>query len=158
MALYHDKFTKLVTNLKAILHEEDIISIIKDVVDKEKPLDRVVINELLEQVGKRTKSKIEYEIVSFLNENRNHLPFYHIPFLQPPEESQPNNEEEEKDGDNLENIENVENVENVENAENAEKKSVKNSKENSKRSSQVNQNSKPNSRHSSAISKGSENK
>jgi len=160
LALYHDKFTKLVTNLKAILHEEDIISIIKDVVDKEKPLDRVVINELLEQVGKRTKSKIEYEIVSFLNENRNHLPFYHIPYLQPPEETQPNNEEE-KDGDNLDNIENVENVENVENAENAEneeKKSVKNSKENSKRSSQVNQNSKPNSRHSSAVSKGSENK
>ena len=93
--------------MKAILHEKDIFEIVKDVVEKEKILDRVVINELLEHVGKRTKSKIEYEIVNFLNENRNHLPFYHIPYLQQPEEStqQSNNDDKEEEKINVENDE-----------------------------------------------------
>ena len=145
LALYHDKFSQLVINLKAILHEKDIFEIVTDVVEKEKPLDRVVINEILGLVGKRTKSKIEYEIVNFLNENRNHLPFYHIPFLQSPEDSQPtNDDEEEKEGNNAEdNIENAENVEKIEVGvgEIEEKKSVKS------------KNSKKDSRHSSAGSK-----
>ena len=38
---------------------------------------------ILNKVEKRTKQKIEFEIVSFLNENKNQLPFYHIPQLQP---------------------------------------------------------------------------
>ena len=45
------------------------------------------VSDLLSKVGKRTKAKIEYEIVSFLNENRNQLPFYHIPALKPVEDS-----------------------------------------------------------------------
>jgi hypothetical protein len=57
LALYHDKFSQLVINLKAILHEKDIFEIVSDIVGKEKPLDRVVINELLGLVGKRTKAK-----------------------------------------------------------------------------------------------------
>ena len=99
LALYHDKFSQLVINLKAILHEKDIFDIVGEVIGKEKPFDRVDINKLLEKVGKRTKSKIEYEIVNFLNENRNHLPFYHIPYLQPPEDGPSTNDEEEKENE-----------------------------------------------------------
>ena len=143
LALYHDKFSQLVINLKAILHEKDIFEIVSDVVGKEKPLDRVVINELLEQVGKRTKAKIEYEIVNFLNDNRNHLPFYHIPYLQAPEDTQNTNDEEEKE---VNNDEAEDNLENVRNGDIIENKSVKD------------KNSKENSRHSSAGSKKSENK
>ena len=87
MALYHDKFSQLVIKLKAILHEEDIYKIVYDVVEKDEALDREAITGLLQKVGKRTKAKIEYEIVSFLNENRNQLPFYHIPALKPVEDS-----------------------------------------------------------------------
>ena len=145
LALYHDKFSQLVINLKAILHEKDIFEIVSDVVGKEKPLDRVAINEILGLVGKRTKAKIEYEIVNFLNENRNHLPFYHIPFLQPPEDTQVTNDEEEKEGNN--NVEdNVENTENIIIGEVGDNKNIKS------------KNSKENSRHSSAGSKKSENK
>ena len=132
----------MVINLKAILHEKDIFDIVSDVVGKEKPLDRVVINELLDQVGKRTKAKIEYEIVNFLNENRNHLPFYHIPFLQPPEDQQPTHDEEEKEANN----EMVDNLDNVKNEENEENKNIKD-----KASKEI-------SRHSSAGSKKSEKK
>ena len=87
LALYHDKFSQLVIKLKAILHEEDIYKIVYDVVEKDEALDREAITGLLSKVGKRTKAKIEYEIVSFLNENRNQLPFYHIPALKPVEDS-----------------------------------------------------------------------
>ena len=83
MAIYHDKFSQLVIKLKAILHEEDVFKIVYDVVDNEKILDREEITNILSKVEKRTKQKIEFEIVSFLNENRNQLPFYHIPQLQP---------------------------------------------------------------------------
>ena len=125
LALYHDKFSQLVINLKAILHEKDIIEIVTDVVGKEKPLDRVVISEILGLVGKRTKAKIEYEIVNFLNDNRNHLPFYHIPYIQQPEDEQPTHDDtEEKEGNNPE--DKIENNENVENPENVEFKVVEN--------------------------------
>ena len=145
LALYHDKFSQLVINLKAILHEKDIFEIVSDVVGKEKPLDRVAINEILGLVGKRTKAKIEYEIVNFLNENRNHLPFYHIPLLQTPEDTQASNDEEEKEGNN--NVEdNAENTENVIIGEVGDNKNIKS------------KNSKENSRQSSARSKKSENK
>ena len=147
LALYHDKFSQLVINLKAILHEKDIFDIVSDVVGKEKPLDRVVINEILGMVGKRTKAKIEYEIVNFLNENRNHLPFYHIPFLQPPEDSPPTNDDEEEKEGNINMEDGEENVKNIEvGIETGENKSIKS------------KNSKENSRHSSAGSKKSENK
>ena len=132
MALYHDKFSQLVINLKAILHEKDIFDIVGEVIDKEKPFDRVDINKILEKVGKRTKAKIEYEIVNFLNENRNHLPFYHIPYLQPPEDAQTTNDEDEE----------------KENEEEKEKNEEENIKEENK--------SKKESRHSSANSKKSQ--
>ena len=49
LALYHDKFSQLVINLKAILHEKDIFDIVGEVIGKEKPFDRVDINnEFLE--------------------------------------------------------------------------------------------------------------
>ena len=129
LALYHDKFSQLVINLKAILHEKDIFDIVGEVIGKEKPFDRVDINKLLEKVGKRTKAKIEYEIVNFLNENRNHLPFYHIPYLQPPEDGQTTNDEEEKE--NEDDNKDVENKEENKEEENDENKSKKNSRQSS---------------------------
>ena len=129
LALYHDKFSQLVINLKAILHEKDIFDIVGEVIGKEKPFDRVDINKLLEKVGKRTKAKIEYEIVNFLNENRNHLPFYHIPYLQPPEDGQTTNDEEEKE--NEDDNKDEENKEENKEEENDENKSKKNSRQSS---------------------------
>ena len=93
LAIYHDKFSQLVIKLKAILHEEDVFKIVYDVVDNEKSLDREEIANILGKVEKRTKQKIEFEIVSFLNENKNQLPFYHIPQLKPIEEKPKSNEE-----------------------------------------------------------------
>ena len=120
-------------NLKAILHEKDIFDIVGEVIDKEKPFDRVDINKILEKVGKRTKAKIEYEIVNFLNENRNHLPFYHIPYLQPPEDAQTtNDEDEEKENENEEEKEKNED-ENIK-EENKSKKESRHSSANSKKS------------------------
>ena len=130
LALYHDKFSQLVINLKAILHEKDIFDIVGEVIGKEKPFDRVDINKILEKVGKRTKSKIEYEIVNFLNENRNHLPFYHIPYLQPPEDGQATNEEDEKENEE----EKEKNDEENDKEENKSKKDSRNSSAKSEKS------------------------
>ena len=154
LALYHDKFSQLVINLKAILHEKDIFEIVKDVVEKEKILDRVVINELLEHVGKRTKSKIEYEIVNFLNENRNHLPFYHIPYLQQPEEStqQSNNDDKEEEKINVENDEKQD-----EEQKDESKGEIKDEQNEEPKDEQIEE-PKENSIHSSVHSKKSENK
>ena len=135
LALYHDKFSQLVINLKAILHEKDIFDIVGEVIDKEKPFDRVDINKILEKVGKRTKAKIEYEIVNFLNENRNHLPFYHIPYLQPPEEVQTTNDSNENENEEKENAEEKEKNEEEDNKdENKSKKESRHSSANSKKS------------------------
>ena len=135
LALYHDKFSQLVINLKAILHEKDIFDIVGEVIDKEKPFDRVDINKILEKVGKRTKAKIEYEIVNFLNENRNHLPFYHIPYLQPPEEVQTTNDSNENENEEKENTEEKEKNEEEDNKdENKSKKESRHSSANSKKS------------------------
>ena len=116
--------------MKAILHEKDIFDIVGEVIGKEKPFDRVDINKILEKVGKRTKSKIEYEIVNFLNENRNHLPFYHIPYLQPPEDGQTTNDEDEKENEE----EKEKNEEENEKEENKSKKDSRNSSAKSEKS------------------------
>ena len=130
LALYHDKFSQLVINLKAILHEKDIFNIVGEVIGKEKPFDRVDINKILEKVGKRTKAKIEYEIVNFLNDNRNHLPFYHIPYLQPPDDGKETNDEEEKETEEEKEKDEEENNK----EENKSKKESRNSSANSKKS------------------------
>ena len=143
LALYHDKFSQLVINLKAILHEKDIFDIVGEVINKEKPFDRVDINKILEKVGKRTKAKIEYEIVNFLNENRNHLPFYHIPYLQPPEDPVSTNDEEEKEnedekeekGENKDKEKGVETENNINENENEKDIEENKSKKDSKNSS-----------------------
>ena len=97
LSLYHDKFSNLVIKLKAILHEEDIKNIVLNVVQEDKSLDRENIKDLLAKVSNNTRAKIEYEIVSFLNENKNQLPFYHIPALKPIDDSK---NEERKNSEN----------------------------------------------------------
>ena len=47
---------------------------------------------------KRTKIKKQQK-------NRNHLPFYHIPYLQPPEEVQTTNDSNENENEEKENAE-----------------------------------------------------
>ena len=83
LATYHDNFSKLIIKLKHILRESDILAIVSEVVKNEKELNRKEIDELLGKVEKKTRQKIEYQIVSFLKENKNQLPFYHLPELNP---------------------------------------------------------------------------
>jgi len=47
------------------------------------PLDRNTLKELMTHLTEDTQKIIELEIYDFLRENRNHLPFYHIPKLHP---------------------------------------------------------------------------
>ena len=136
LALYHDKFSQLVIKLKAILHEKDIRTIVSEVIGQNKPLNRITVNEILGKVNKSTKAKIEFEIVNFLNENKNHLPFYFIPMIQPIEDNE--NENERNEGNENEGGESgKENNENNENNVKDEEgnNNDKNSKEGSRHSS-----------------------
>lgn len=86
MALFHDNFSKLVIRLKNIIQDkeeiQDIQSIINTVVDNNLSLDRETLKTLLKDISENTQKKIEMEIISFLQENRNHLPFYYIPEIK----------------------------------------------------------------------------
>ena len=95
MAMYHDKFAQLVIKLKTVLHDKDITDIvghevsIDDAKDEENTLDkkysgldRERIKIILSKVSKESRTKIEKEIIRFLNENKNQLPFYYIPKLK----------------------------------------------------------------------------
>jgi hypothetical protein len=83
MALFHDNFSKLILKLKSvILEKENLIEIqnlINSVNSSKQELDRNYINTIVASVSTDIKKKIEIEIIQFLYENRNHLPFYHIP-------------------------------------------------------------------------------
>jgi hypothetical protein len=83
MALFHDNFSKLVIRLKNIIQDkeeiQDIQNIINTVVDNNLSLDRETLKTLLKDISENTQKKIEMEIISFLQENRNHLPFYYFP-------------------------------------------------------------------------------
>jgi len=86
MALFHDNFSKLVIRLKNIIQDkeeiQDIQSIINTVVDNNLSLDRETLKTLLKDISENTQKKIEMEIIAFLQENRNHLPFYYIPEIK----------------------------------------------------------------------------
>lgn len=86
MALFHDNFSKLVIRLKNIIQDkdeiQDIQNIINTVINDNLSLDRETLKNLLKDISEGTQKKIENEIILFLQENRNHLPFYHIPAIK----------------------------------------------------------------------------
>jgi hypothetical protein len=79
LALYHDGFSKLVLKLRSIIQDEEIEKIIQSVVTTNLFLDRKTLKSLLSNISDSIKERIEFELMSFLMENRNHLPFYYIP-------------------------------------------------------------------------------
>jgi hypothetical protein len=85
MALYSDNFSKLIIKLKGIIQDKDEIeniqNIISTVVNNNLSLDRATLKSFLSNITEETKKNIELEILSFLGENGNQLPFYHIPHL-----------------------------------------------------------------------------
>jgi hypothetical protein len=85
LALYSDNFSKLVIKLKGIIQDKDEIeniqTIISTVVNNNLSLDRNTLKSFLTNITDETKKRIELEILNFLGENRNQLPFYHIPHL-----------------------------------------------------------------------------
>ncbi|MCQ2817206.1 MAG: DUF4821 domain-containing protein, partial [archaeon] len=87
LAVYHDKFAQLVIKLKTILQEKEIQEIVglevgrddnkeegNEFDQKFSGLDRDRIKEILSRIPKRSRCKIEREIVTFLSENKNQLP------------------------------------------------------------------------------------
>lgn len=86
MALFHDNFSKLVIRLKNIIQDkdeiQDIQNIINTVINNNLSLDRDTLKNLLKDISETTQKKIEIEIIQFLHDNRNHLPFYYIPQLK----------------------------------------------------------------------------
>ncbi len=86
MALFHDNFSKLVIRLKNIIQDKDelqeIQNIINTVISNNLNLDRETLKNLLKDVKEGTQKKIEMEIIQFLHDNRNHLPFYYIPSMK----------------------------------------------------------------------------
>lgn len=83
MAIYHDNFSKLILKLKSVILEkenlEELQNLINQVNTSKQELDRNYISNIVSSVSPDIKKKIEIEILQFLYENRNHLPFYHIP-------------------------------------------------------------------------------
>lgn len=83
MALFHDSFSKLILKLKNIILDKDsseeIKAIINTIINKNMELSRNNLKSLIKELGVDLKKKVEIEILEFLFENRNHLPFYHIP-------------------------------------------------------------------------------
>ena len=86
MAIFHDNFSKLILKLKTVILEKDnlveIQNLINSVNSQKQELDRDCIKNVISSVSPNIKKKIELEIIQFLYENRNHLPFYHIPQLE----------------------------------------------------------------------------
>ena len=79
LALFHDGFSKLVLKLKALIQDPDIEKIIQHVVNSNLSLDRNTLKNLIFNISENTKQKIEFEVMNFLLENKNHLPFYYLP-------------------------------------------------------------------------------
>jgi dihydrodipicolinate reductase len=83
MALFHDGFSKLVLKLKTLIQDPEIEKIIQTVVSSNLSLDRNTLKNLLNNISEITREKIEIEVLGFLMENKNHLPFYHIDMIAP---------------------------------------------------------------------------
>lgn len=82
VALFHDGFSKLVLKLKSIIQDNEIEKIIQTVVNSNLSLDRNTLKSMLSNISESTQQKIELELMGFLMENRNHLPFYYIPSIK----------------------------------------------------------------------------
>ncbi len=78
VAIYHDNFSKLVIKLKTIVQDEDLEWIIKNILNNNLNLNRENLKNALKKVSDITLQKIESELISFLEENKNHLPLYYI--------------------------------------------------------------------------------
>ncbi len=79
VAIYHDNFSKLVIKMKTIIQDDDIESIINNILNNNLTLSRDNLKLILKGVSDSTLKKIELELISFLQENKNHLPFYYLP-------------------------------------------------------------------------------
>ena len=79
MAAFHDGFSKLVLKLKTLIQDPEIEKIIHHVVNSNLSLDRKTLKNLIYNISESTKQKIEFEVMNFLMENKNHLPFYYLP-------------------------------------------------------------------------------
>lgn len=82
MALFHDNFSKLVIRLKSVIQDQDIEGIVNTAINNNLSLDRKTLKTLIGNISEGTQQKVELEILNFLNENRNHLPYYFIPQLK----------------------------------------------------------------------------
>jgi hypothetical protein len=84
LAIFHDGFSKLVLKLRSIIsqdEEKEIDKIIHSINNSNLYLDRVTLKSLLSNISDNTKEKIEFELISFLMQNKNHLPYYYLPSL-----------------------------------------------------------------------------
>ena len=79
VAIYHDNFSKLVIKMKTIIQDDDIESIINNILNNNLTLSRENLKLILKGVSDSTLKKIELELINFLQENKNHLPFYYLP-------------------------------------------------------------------------------
>lgn len=79
IAIYHDNFSKLVIKMKTIIQDDDIESIINNILNNNLTLSRENLKLILKGVSDSTLKKIELELINFLQENKNHLPFYYLP-------------------------------------------------------------------------------
>lgn len=79
VAIYHDNFSKLVIKLKTIIQDDNLESIINNILNNNLTLNRENLKNIIKNVSELSLEKIEYELIEFLRENKNHLPFYYIP-------------------------------------------------------------------------------
>lgn len=82
MALFHDNFSNLIMKLKNIIitdpdYTKDIKAFVNAIIQSDSMLDRNYLPTVLSNVRDELKKKLEYEILLFLEENKNHLPFYY---------------------------------------------------------------------------------
>lgn len=84
MALFHDKFSSLILTMKNVImmnpeYSSDIKRLVNTILQSDNVLDRDYLPSVLSSVRVDLKKKLEMEIISFLSENKNQVPFYFIP-------------------------------------------------------------------------------
>lgn len=84
MLMFHDKFQNLKSTIQSLLRDKDEIHALeKKIVELsengETELNRTFIIEHTKEISDEAKKMIEVEIVEFLKQNRNHMPYYYIP-------------------------------------------------------------------------------
>lgn len=83
LALYHDSFSHLIMRLKNIIitdseYTKEIKKIISLIENNNNVLDRSFLSNILKDIDINLKNKIEKEIVEYLKDNENQMPFYYI--------------------------------------------------------------------------------